>query len=240
MEARLRELGFTRVRAVAWDDEVKVGSSRMLVLPFHGEQPSNDEVFHPDVRNVGNLYVVEWRGRRAALTVDAGSDVAGDTKRVARRAAASFGEVDVVFGGYRAWATYPIRFLFSSVSRYLLFVPRDQWMVRQKIMNDADDLLDVAERWGARAVVPYADGGAPWHWELGLGPRLDGAQGEDGDVHFDPTPSHVAEVAARRSSAKEGPVPSPVAVRVLRPGESLATGRDDLAIERTEGHEWPW
>ena len=80
----------------------------------------------------------------------------------------------LVFSGYRGWQLYPFQLLFSSVSRFLLFVPPSLWSTRQQLMNSVDDAIDVAEGWGARYLVPYADGGAPWYWDIGLGPRLDG------------------------------------------------------------------
>ena len=72
-----------------------------------------------------------------------------------------------MFGGYRGWTTYPAGLIGSSVAQYAFFVPPEEWPVRQQLMNGADDLLDTAERFGAGWVVPYADGGAPWHGPSG-------------------------------------------------------------------------
>src|SRR6185295_17044503 len=98
-----------------------------------------------------------------------------------------FGDVHVVFGGYRTFGMYPILYLFSSVSRFLLFVPPGDLTSRQEIMNDADALLDTAERCSAKYVVPYAAGGAPWYWEHGLGWAPKGF----GDARSDPPPDEV-------------------------------------------------
>jgi L-ascorbate metabolism protein UlaG (beta-lactamase superfamily) len=238
MGARLKQLGFEQVRVLRWYEQVAFGTGRVVALPFHGEQATTFAALHPEVHNYGNLYYVETSTARFALTADGGVDGAGSVAAVAADAVARLGPVDAVFGGYRSWALYPIRYLFSSVSRYLLFVPRNQWLVRQKIMNDADDALDTCERWQARHLLPYADGGAPWYWDLGLGPRLDVLDGAD--EHFDPRPEHVRTVASRRSSAKEGFIPSPVNVHVPRPGDVLSINTDRVQVQRIAGHAWPY
>src|SRR5688572_4537745 len=107
----------------------------------------------------------------------------------------------------RAWRLHPIELLGTSVVRYLLQVPRAQWDVRQQLMHDADDLLATAVAWGAHAVVPYANGGAPWFARLGLGPH-----GAD-DPEFDPDLAIVTQAAARRADAPP--------VHALRPGERM-------------------
>jgi hypothetical protein len=102
-------------------------------------------------------------------------------------------------------------------------------------MNDAGDAVDTAERFGARSLVPYSAGGAPWYWERGLGPRGDTGLERPG---FDPLPERVVEAATARAVSVTGAaVPSPVGVRVLRPGDRLdPTG----SVRRTAGHAWPY
>lgn len=241
MEARLRELGFTDVRVLRWYDEARVGDTRVVALPFYGEQPTTSEQLHPEARNHGNAYLIEHGATRVAFTVDGGADRDGSTYSLAARARARHGAIDALFAGYRAWALYPLRYLFTSVARYLLLVPRELWGVRQKIMDDADGALDVAERWGAAHLVPYADGGAPWYWDIGLGPQLDRASARrGGDLHFDPRPEHVGHVAARRSSAAEGEVASPVRVMIARPRDALEIDAGALAIRRDPQRGWPY
>lgn len=230
MARRLRELGFRDVRELGWHEEASVGDYRVVALPMYGEQPTTGTVLHPEVRNVGNTYLVEGGGRRYAFTVDAGKDRRGDVRDLAAEAAARYGTVDVLFGGFRTWSLYPVQYLNPVFARYFLFVPEASLKIRQKIMNDADDLLDTAERWGARCVIPYANGGAPWYHALGLGPRPDAPQ--EADVHFNPCPEHVVDVADRRSSTPEGPLASPVDVLVLRPGQSLETTSHADAVIR--------
>ena len=194
MAYRLRELGFTDVRSLRWHDGLDVGPIRVTALPFYGEQPTDGEMLHPEARNAGNTYVAEVAGTRIGLIADAGTDAAGRTTEMAAAARDALGPIDVLFGGYRAWHVQPIRYLFSSVARYLLFVPpqaRTRW---QKIMNDADDLVDTAEAWGARQVVPYANGGTPWFARIGLGPREDGSD----DPRVDPPASAVEQAFERR------------------------------------------
>ncbi|HET9933461.1 MAG TPA: MBL fold metallo-hydrolase [Polyangiaceae bacterium] len=239
MASRLREVGFTNVRALDWGESVAVEGLSVEALPFYGEQPTTSDVLHPDVRNFGNAYRVDGVVGRYALTVDCGADLSGTTLQLASRSKQDRGPIDALFAGYRAWALYPIRYLFSSVARYLLFVPEPLWAVRQKIMDDANDALDAAERWGARFLVPYADGGAPWYWQRGLGPRLDAPPAQR-ELHFDPPPEHVQEVARARSAGDESFVASPVHVEVARPGDALTLESDRLRRGRVDGHRWPY
>jgi L-ascorbate metabolism protein UlaG (beta-lactamase superfamily) len=242
MRRRLEEVGFRSVHTLAWFDEVQVGGLRVVALPFYGEQPTTDEVLHPEVRNHGNIYLVEDARRRYVLTADGGRDQAGDLKRVAADARRRFGPVDTVFGGYRSFALYPVHYLFSSIARFLPFVPPSAWGVRQKTMGDAADLIDVAEIWGAARVIPYADGGAPWYWTSGLGPRLDVPASSPGERETDPRPEQVVEVARHRSSSpRGGTIRSAVAVSLLRPGDSLVFGaRGKARLRRAKPHAWPY
>ncbi|MCA9651634.1 MAG: MBL fold metallo-hydrolase [Myxococcales bacterium] len=191
MALRLRELGFCAVHRLAWGQEVDVGPYQVIALPFYGEQPTQGEMLHPEARNLGNTYVVEGPEHRVALVADAGRDAAGDTVAMAAEARARYGAVDCVFGGFRAWRLQPIRYLFSSVARYLLFVPPSERTTWQAIMNDADDLVATAAAWGARAVVPYANGGAPWFARVRLGPHGDGD-----DPRIDPSIATVERAIA--------------------------------------------
>lgn len=236
MAARLEELGFRNVHRLAWFEEATVGRVRVIALPFYGEQPTTGAILHPEVRMLGNTYLVEVAGRRVALTVDSGRDHLGDVHELARDAAERYGPIDVLFGGYRGFGLYPIQYLFSSVASYLTFVPESCWTARQRIMCDADDFLDVAELWQARLAVPYASGGAPWYWMRGLGPRLDGSETLEAT---DPAPAHVRQTSARRSGVpNEGYVASPVPVSLLRPGDSIRLDSDDPVVQATTA--WPY
>ncbi len=240
MAERLRELGFTRVHVLEWGQSNAVGDIEIHALPFYGEQPTDHDVLHPTVRNAGNTYLVRTPTFSAVFLADSGRDGQGDVKQVASRAREKMGPVDVVFAGYRGWLTYPAQHLFSSVTRFLLFVPPALWSVRQKIMIDADDALDVAERWGARFVAGYADGGAPWYWQVGLGPRLDDEAPRELSA-FDPYPEWLGVRARSRSQAPDGsPISSPVRPLLVRPGDSLRDVAGTPTTVRVAGHAWPY
>lgn len=241
MGDRLRQLGFTDVVELDWHGTHRVGDIEVVALPFLGEQPTDGPVLHPEIRNAGNTYLVRTPDLSLALLADAGSDHLGDSRGLAAEARARYGPVDVLFCGYRSWATYPVQLLRSSVARYLLFVPPGLWSSRMQLMSSVDDALDTAERWGARRLVPYADGGAPWFWDIGLGPRLDEERREV--PGFDPFPERVATAAADRVRLRDGTsLASPVEVTLLRPNDSLigwgSTGGP--RIERLPGNAWPY
>ena len=240
MSARLAELGFDRITVLEWGQSTSVGDIEVHALPFYGEQPTDGEVLHPTVRNVGNTYLVRTPSLSAVFLADSGRDGQGDVKQVAARARARLGAVDIVFAGYRGWLAYPSQHLLTTVARFLLFVPPWLWGVRQRIMTDADEALDVAERWQARYVAGYADGGAPWFWESGLGPRLDDEAPSELSA-FDPYPESLLNRASARSQSGDGtPIASPVRPLLLRPGDSLRGLSGTPEVVRVAGHRWPY
>jgi thiopeptide-type bacteriocin biosynthesis protein len=237
MAHRLAEVGFERVVELGWHEEQRLGEARVVALPFLGEQPTTGARLHPEVRNQGNAYLVEVGERRFVAVADSGRDAEGDAVALAERMRSRFGRIDVLFGGYRAFPLYPIEYLDSSVSEWLLFVPRDGWCQRQKIMYDPDELVDLAEAWRARHVVPYACGGAPWYWERGLGAVLDATQPGS---RADPAPSAVEEAARWRTGSDDAPRASPIDVVVLRPGDGFRVEDARLAAVRAAPHAWPF
>ncbi|MDG2113281.1 MAG: MBL fold metallo-hydrolase [Actinomycetota bacterium] len=239
MGARLAQLGFDDVLSLGWGESAQVGSLEIVALPFYGEQPTDTVWLHADdQRNLGSTYLVTAPDWSAAFLTDSGRDDAGDARDVAARMRRERGPVDVVFCGYRGWLTYPAQLLFSSVARYFPFVPPDQWGIRQKLMSSIEDAVEVAERWGARVLVPYGDGGAPWHWNLGLGPQLDGDGEENPD--FDPFPERVGQAAAYRTRTPSGElIQSPVHCLLLRPCDSVSAS-GEVVVERVSGHAWPY
>jgi hypothetical protein len=177
------------------------------------------------------------RVRRIGLMADSGQDWQGDVKALAAEALRRYGPLEVLFGGFRGFALYPIQYLFSSIARYLTFVPPSLWSVRQQMMCDACDLMDVGELWHTQAIAPYSDGGAPWYWLRGLGPILDGSSTPM--VAVDPAPKHLLEVAAQRSGTLEGGmIASPVPITVLRPGDSLLFDSSSTTVLRPQ--QWPY
>ena len=237
MAARLRQLGFRRVHSLGWQERLTRGDVTVLALPFHGEQPGDGERLHPELRNIGNLYTVTTATLRVAFTADAGTDAGSDLRAVAAADRRQHGPVDALFAGCRAWTLYPAQLLRSSVRRYALFVPAQDWTRRHQLMAGPHEALDVAEAWGAGCVVPYADGGAPWYWALGLGPDLS-LPGEAGDdSHFDPPPEALLHAARARSSWGRTPIASPVPVRILRPGEALAA---QGGLPLAPAQRWPY
>jgi L-ascorbate metabolism protein UlaG (beta-lactamase superfamily) len=238
MAQRLRELGFTDIVELGWWERTQVGDVEVVALPFHGEQATDGEQLHPDVRNAGNTYFVRTPDFTAAFLADSGRDGLGDAREVAARARREVGSPDLLFAGYRGWLTYPVQHLFTSVARYLLFVPPHLWGVRMRIMTTADEVIDLAEIWGARHVVPYADGGAPWYWEAGLGPRLDGDLLEHNG--FDPLPERVVQAARSRTEMPGGLLASTVEVLLVRPGDGIADAAGQPRIVRSDGYAWPY
>ncbi len=224
---RLRQLGFTDVRPRPWGHRESFGEVTVDVVPFYGEQATDTKRLHPEVINAGNAYVVRTPHQSAAFVADAGADDRGSTADVGARYRLEHGSVDVVFAGYRGWRTSPADLLRSSVARYFLFVPSERWSDSMELMNDAAGAIGTAMAFGSPVLVPYADGGAPWFWELGLGPRLDETPMER--QGYDPFPERVIDAAADIDGAPK--------VLLLRPGQQL---RPSGRVVEFPGYAWPW
>jgi L-ascorbate metabolism protein UlaG (beta-lactamase superfamily) len=236
---RTAELGFENIRALRWGERTTIGDLRITALPFYGEQPTDTTWFHDELRNVGCTYRLDTPTTSAWFLADSGRDHLGDVARLAIDARRADGPLDWVFGGYRGWLTYPAQLLLSSVARFFFFVPPDLWQTRMTMMATADTAVDVAERCGARALVPYADGGAPWHWRLGLGPAMDDVNSQL--LGFDVFPDVVADAARARSSmSRDQPIHSPVPVVLARPGQGLRLESGRPAVVEFDGHRWPY
>jgi hypothetical protein len=243
MADRLRELGFRRITELDWWSSITVGDISVSAAPFYGEQPTVHDQLHPEVRNHGNSYVIRTPQVSCALVADCGRDRDGSVASVALEAWRRWGAVDILFSGFRGWNLYPIQYFESSVRQYLLFVPPSLYGVRQSIMSNVDEAVDTAEAWHAQYLVPYADGGAPWYSDIGLGPKFgpSGVSQEGEWSGFDALPERCIEAVRRRSM----PVPgveagSPVNAMLLRPGDGVSFARKKPGVIRPEMHRWPW
>ena len=246
MKTRLLELGFSDVRELDWWESAWIADIEVVALPFYGEQPTSGEQLIPEVRNSGNAYLIRTPGVSCAFVADCGRDSRGDVRDVALEAYRRFGSVDFLFSGYRGWRIYPIQLVESSVPAYALFVPPDLYAVRQSIMNDAAEAVDTAEHWHARYLVPYADGGAPWFWEIGLGPILDGSDGQAREwIHFDPMPERVLDDVADTLGAnsqhhctfacpRDGHAARRVGFHARRASEDTKSHSPHVAVERSD------
>lgn len=232
---RLRQLGFANVEALAWWESREVGDLTVRALPFYGEQPTDQEGVHPGLVNVGSTWLVNGPQFSAAFFADSGRDVRGDMVDVCRRLRRE--GVDVLFCGVRGFKLRPIFFGFTTLDAFLVDVPLELLSTPQQLMADAREALEYAGRMGARYLVPCADGGAPWYWREGMGPKypgfpgvpVSGASTWEENPDADPFPERVRE--ARWPGAPE--------VLLLRPGESFAWKRRPL-VSRSEPFEWPF
>ncbi|MCY1015557.1 MBL fold metallo-hydrolase [Pyxidicoccus sp. MSG2] len=238
---RLSQLGFTRVEPLRWGESRQVGDVTVRALPFHGEQPTDEAGPYPDLFNEGNAWLVRAPGFSSAFFADSGHDVRGDMGEVCRRVLREEGPVDVLFCGVRGFRLAPIFFGFSTLDAFLVNVPRRALTKPQQLMAGPEEALHYGELLGARYVVPCADGGAPWYWREGMGPRYQGYPGQpvsgasqlDENPDADPYPERLAEV---RRAVGHGPQ-----ALLLRPGEALAwKGRRKPEVMRYPGFTWPY
>ncbi len=244
LKLRLEQLGFSDVRRTPWWSETTIGDVKLAALPFYGEQATTTELVYPGLRNVGITWHVRTPQLSAAFLADSGTDPLGSMVTVAREARRRYGAVDVAFSGIRAFRIHPVLYPYTSLDAFLLNVPLDLAGVSQKLMCDPDDALDVAEALGARHLVPYADGGAPWYWREGMGPAYRGYPAYEGfreapaasmdDPVSDPFPERLVDVARKRYGGDDGPV-RPL---LLRPGDLLHLRKGAPAIARLPGHGW--
>jgi L-ascorbate metabolism protein UlaG (beta-lactamase superfamily) len=238
---RLAQLGFTRVEPLRWGEARQVGDVTVRALPFHGEQPTDERGPYPDLYNEGNAWLVRAPGFSSAFFADSGHDARGDMDAVCRRVRREEGPVDVLFCGVRGFRLAPIFFGFTTLDAFLVNVPRGALTKPQQLMAGPEEALRYGELLGARYVVPCADGGAPWYWREGMGPRYPGYPGQpvsgasqlDENPDADPYPERLAGV---RRAVGHGPQ-----ALLLRPGEALRwRGARRPEVVRYPGFEWPF
>ncbi|MBL8916947.1 MAG: MBL fold metallo-hydrolase [Archangium sp.] len=211
--ARLRQLGFAHVEPLDWWSSRAIGDCTVQALPFFGEQPSAAEGVHPGLRNVGSTWKVTTEASYAFFA-DAGRDALGDMKTVCQRARG----VDVLFCGVRGFKLQPLFFGSTTLGAFLVDVPESELTKPQQLMADGPQALDYAKRLGAKTLVPCADGGAPWYWREGMGPRYPGYPGQpvlgasrlDENPDADPFPERIQRRAGDPKLA------------ILRPGQDLS------------------
>lgn len=231
--ARLEQLGFTNVHAPGWYSSRKVGALSVHAMPFYGEQPTDGDGVYDDLFNVGTTWAVRGPTTSAAFFADSGDDVRGRMSDVCELATRG-GPIDVLFCGVRGFRLKPIFFGFTTLDAYLVNVPLDALTTPQQLMAGPSEALAYAKQLGAKTLVPCADGGAPWYWREGMGPRypgypgvpVEGASSHEENPDADPYPERA--VAARKRGD--------AAVTVLRPGEALTDGR----VAPLSGFQWPF
>jgi len=212
---RLRQLGFTDIRTLKWGEQTSVGQFNITALPFYGEQALGP--YAPAQgrdRNEGATYHVAGpRGLAALFLADAGADPAGSTLQVARDVRRSLGRVDFLFGNHRRWRVHPPQHLTTSVPQNICFVPDAELGVPQATMLTPQELEVIGAVLGARQIIPYAMGGAPWFAELGLGLET---EDRDSDGHFDGHPKEMV-----RTSDPNTLVTTSVSVMALGAGDGV-------------------
>ncbi len=228
--ARLRQLGFSNVEPLPWGGRRAVGDVQITALPFYGEQPT-DQPGVQGVRNVGSTWLLETPYVRAAFFADSGHDAEGDMREVCAGVRA-----DLLFCGVRGFSLKPIFFAFTTLEAFLVDVPRALLDVPQRLMADPQTALDYARRLGARSLVPCADGGAPWYWREGMGPKypgfpgvpVEGASSFEENPDADPFPERVASQARGQR------------VDVLRPGMTFDVHRRAVTANARAPFRWPF
>ncbi|MEW5739230.1 MAG: MBL fold metallo-hydrolase [Myxococcota bacterium] len=231
---RLRQLGFTNVEPLAPWETRDVGDVTVQALPFFGEQPTDGPGVYPGLFNVGATWLLRTPRVSAAFFADSGHDARGDMKEVCRRVRKE-GGVDVLFCGVRGFRLEPIFFGFTTLDAYLVNVPLDALTTPQQLMADGETALSYAKALGAKWLAPCADGGAPWYWREGMGPRYPGYPGEpvvgastwDENPDADPYPERV-------TATRGGPQ-----VLLLRPGAEVSWGARPRVRHRAT-FEWPF
>ncbi len=205
---RLRQLGFEHVEALDWWSERTVGDVTVQALPFFGEQPTASEGVYPALRNIGSTWRVETPRESYAFFADSGDDARGSMDAVAKK----MKPVKHLFCGVRGFKLKPIFFSFTTLDAFLVNVPQRELTTPQQLMADGPQALRYAKVLKAKSLVPCADGGAPWYWREGMGPKYPGYPGEvvegaspyEENEDADPFPERVGGIA-----------------KVLRPGEAL-------------------
>lgn len=191
----LRAAGFTRVLEPLWGERVTIGDVVVHVTPFLGEQPwISMESPEPDLRNVGNTYLVDCCGQKLWFLVDAGQEASGSMVEVARDLRDELGGIDVVFSNLRDFFWHPRQ--IDGSGRYLFCFPKAflanprAWPFQSLLTLGPAGVADVIRASGARMFLPYAH----WFQPPGQTVMMDGEMEE----------AKLVEDVAARVSAKGG------------------------------------
>ncbi|MFL5318252.1 MAG: MBL fold metallo-hydrolase [Myxococcaceae bacterium] len=233
---RLRQLGFTNVEALTWGKERTIGDATIRALPFYGEQPTDDVGVYGSLLNEGNTWLIRSPNFSAAFFADSGRDMRGDMAQVCREVRKS-GHVDVLFTGIRGFRLKPLFFGFTTLDAFLVNVPLGDLTRPQQLMASPEEAMQYADILDARYVVPCADGGAPWYWREGMGPKYPGFPGElvvgasdlPENPDADPYPERLLDIPSPRAKPL-----------LLRPGEAFAWRKDRARVLRYDGFKWPY
>lgn len=151
------------VLAPEWFSTVRVGDIEIDVLPFYGEQPTQQAPGAPDgVRNWGNVYRFNTPDFSALVLADSGVDPLGSVVDVARRSFKARGAVDLVLSNVRAFPEGAF-----GLSDYLLTLSFDRLREigrrftltsRCIITSGVHGLAQVCEAARASVLLPYAHG----------------------------------------------------------------------------------
>ncbi len=240
---RLRWLGFTRVEALPWWQSPRrrrrrsTGACRLADGAGDSDVAARGQL---ELFNIGNTYVLRAKGLSAAFFADAGDDFRGSMGEVCRRVRRD-GAVDLLFTGIRGLQRCSLHFrLLRTLAPFLVNVPQRLLAVPQSLMATAEDALQWGDLLGARHVVPCADGGAPWYWREGMGPRypgfpgqpVEGASALDENPDADPFPERLIEVAAKKATS--------AAADPSGPGDAWWNAVFQLASAALLGLRWPF
>lgn len=162
--AQLKAAGFRNVIELDWyDAPFVVGEMELFPLPFFGEQPlAYEPVFHPDLRNWGNTYVVRTPSSTTWMLVDSGNDYEGQMVEVAEKVLERIGVVDVVTGNLGTFSPRSPKYITGGFHYWMSLTPEQR--LRFSTMRDHSLTLGVG---GVAAVchaakakhyLPYA------HW----------------------------------------------------------------------------
>lgn len=148
LKLALRSIGFPNVRELDVLKTLEIPGGSITALPFLGE--------HADLDIGGKAgYLIELRGRRAALVADAANLEPMLYERVARL----LGPVDLLFVGMECEGA-PMSWLYGP----LLFKPmsREQDRSRRLAGSNAAQAVAMAAALGCREAYVYALGREPW------------------------------------------------------------------------------
>jgi L-ascorbate metabolism protein UlaG (beta-lactamase superfamily) len=169
----LRMLGFTKIVELEWySAPFMIGALQLFSLPFYGEQPlAHEQIYHPDLRNWGNTYLIKTPQFSTWLLVDSGNDFEGRMYEVGQRVKKEIGPVDVVAGNLATFSPFSPIYITGGY-HYWMALTLDQRrrfasMRDHSLTLGVDGVAEVCQAVGAKYYMPYAH----WWGELGGHPR---------------------------------------------------------------------
>ncbi|WP_426343774.1 MBL fold metallo-hydrolase [Pseudoduganella sp. R-32] len=159
----LKAMGFINIiEADWWSNPLNVGDIKITALPFYGEQPrSTGYVRNPELRNIGNTYLITTPTDKTWVVVDTGNEVEHKMVHVAEAIAAKFGKIRHIACNLGRFTAHTPHYCSGSGSYWACLSNEDMANFSQLrsecVTLGPKGVAEIIAASGCERFIPYAD-----------------------------------------------------------------------------------